>query len=304
VQALKQILDYLAHPIASAKLADVYAVWMRDYRADPDVDAGVESTIKTLKAIRKVEDYIAPYAVDWLENNLQDDEQTELRDHLAEFRDVVGQWTRAADLPIDQLILTISGDIFTDVGDIATAYMVASMLRRESDIYPDMRLLEFIEILQEIYAGKRKFSGIGDDDRGFNPDAHKGKVTVTTMHKAKGLEWDRVYLMSVNNYDFPSIDPHDTYIGESWYTRDGLNLSEECLAQLRVLQTGDTYKEGDATSAARVEYVSERLRLLYVGITRARKDLVISWNTGRRQENTEATPLIALRTFWERERNK
>jgi len=30
---------------------------------------------------------------------------------------------------------------------------------------------------------------------------------------------DRVYLMAVSNYGFPSALPYDTYIGEKWYTR-------------------------------------------------------------------------------------
>ncbi|MEO0561812.1 MAG: hypothetical protein AAF125_06850, partial [Chloroflexota bacterium] len=54
-----------------------------------------------------------------------------------------------------------------------------------------------------------------------------------------------------------------------------------------------------ATHEARVEYASERLRLLYVGITRARRELVMTWNTGRRGESREAAPMIALRTWWE-----
>ena len=52
------------------------------------------------------------------------------------------------------------------------------------------------------------------------------------MHKAKGLEWDRVYLMSVNNYDFPSGQADDSYIAEKWFVRDQLNLEAEALAQL------------------------------------------------------------------------
>ena len=52
------------------------------------------------------------------------------------------------------------------------------------------------------------------------------------MHKAKGLEWDRVYLLSVNNYDFPSAQPVDRFVSEKWFLRDALNLEAEALAQL------------------------------------------------------------------------
>ena len=303
VGSLTRILNYLADPKDASRLAGVYQVWMRDYRDDPEASAGIASVMKELKKIRNVEDYVAPRLSDWLEDNAPTEDNSVLHQQLLDFREVVGQWTRAAELPIDQLILTIAGDIFTDAGDIATAYMVALLLQREGDVHPDMRLPEFADVLREIATNKRKFSGLTDDDSRFDPDAHKGKVTVTTMHKAKGLEWDRVYLISINNYDFPSADPNDSFIGERWFIRDNLNLAEECLSQLDALQSGEDYNEGSASLSSRIEYAAERLRLLYVGITRARKELIISWNTGR-GEATEATPVVALRTFWEKELKK
>ena len=72
---------------------------------------------------------------------------------------------------------------------------------------------------------------------------------------------------------------------------------------MAALDDGSAYREGFASLDARIDYAAERLRLLYVGITRARKALTITWNTGRGTA-TEATPLIALRTFWEGEREK
>lgn len=303
VGSLTRILNYLADPKDAGKLAGVYQVWMRDYRDDPEASAGIESVMKELKKIRHVEDYVVPRLSDWLDDNVSSEDNTALHNQLVEFRNIIGQWLRAAELPIDQLILTVAGDIFIDAGDIATAYMVALLMQRDSQTHPDMRLPEFADELKNIAMNKRKFSGLGDDESRFDPDAHKGKVTVTTMHKAKGLEWDRVYLLSMNNYDFPSGDPHDSYIGEKWFIRDNLNLAEECLAQLNLLRNHETYNEGDATLSSRIEYAAERLRLLYVGITRARKELIITWNTGR-GEATEATPLVALRTFWEKERKK
>jgi DNA helicase-2/ATP-dependent DNA helicase PcrA len=141
------------------------------------------------------------------------------------------------------------------------------------------------------------------------------------MHKAKGLEWDRVYLMSVNNYDFPSNMPNDRFISERWFVRNGLNLEAEALAQLSVI-TGsryggtitaysttsptrpandeyDWYEEGAATLRSRLDYVKERLRLFYVAITRAKKDLIVTWNTGRQGDATPSLPLSELMGWWE-----
>jgi DNA helicase-2/ATP-dependent DNA helicase PcrA len=60
-------------------------------------------------------------------------------------------------------------------------------------------------------------------------------------------------------------------------------------------------REGQATRQARLDYVAERLRLLYVGITRAQSDLVITWNTGRRpsEKLQPSAPLVALHGYLE-----
>ena len=122
------------------------------------------------------------------------------------------------------------------------------------------------------------------------------------MHKAKGLEWDRVYMMSVNNYDFPSNMPNDRFISEKWFVRSGLNLEAEALAQLTALESMgeyDGYEEGAATMQSRLGYVKERLRLLYVGITRAKKDLIVTWNSGRQGDATPSLALSELTGWWE-----
>ncbi|MCY3917342.1 MAG: ATP-dependent helicase [Chloroflexi bacterium] len=303
VGALSRVLGYLADPKSAGKLAEVYRVWRRDERDEPLAVAEIKAVADTLRRIGKVEDLVAPRLDDWLEDMLAEEDDAQQYGDLRDFRQRVGAWLRAAEMPIDQLILTIAGDIFRDVGEIATAHMVALYLARLAQTHPLMRPPEFAAELFDIAGNRRRFTGLGDDEGQFDPDAHKGKVTVTTLHKAKGLEWDRVYLTSVNNYDFPSAEANDSFIGEKWFIRDDLNLSAEALAQLAALQTGSAYQEGAASLHARIDYAAERLRLLYVGITRARKALTITWNTGRGAA-TEATPLIALRAFWENEREK
>ncbi|MFN2155418.1 MAG: 3'-5' exonuclease, partial [Anaerolineae bacterium] len=220
------------------------------------------------------------------------------REVIEAFRVLVRRWHEATVLPIDQLILTIAQDLFLESGDLALSHKLAVMLRSQSDRNPGWRLPELTAELAVIARNERRFLGFSEEEDA--PIAEPGKVTVSTLHKAKGLEWDRVYLMSVNNYSFPSGEPYDQYIAEKWFIRDQLNLEAEALAQLRALVEDVLYEEGAATEGARLDYVAERLRLLYVGITRARKELVLTWNTGRSKEPKQmAVPFIALHAWWQ-----
>ncbi len=100
--------------------------------------------------------------------------------------------------------------------------------------------------------------------RGFDPKNYKGKVVLATMHKAKGLEWDKVYLTSVNNFDFPSGAAGDDFMGESRYLKGKLNLVAECLAELDYLLNPEKISfpiPGEATLADRKKLIQERLRL-------------------------------------------
>jgi DNA helicase II / ATP-dependent DNA helicase PcrA len=199
-------------------------------------------------------------------------------------------------------VLTIAQDLFDEPADLAIAHKLALVLRQAADAHPEWRLPDLTGELAVIAKNERKFLGFADADTGLDPEQYRGKIVVTTMHKAKGLEWDKVYLMSVNDYDFPSAQPQDRFMSEAWYIRDRLNLEAETLAQLKALVETPhlfDYDEGTATVEARREYAAERLRLFYVGITRARKALSVTWNTGRRGDAQPSVPLIALQTWWE-----
>jgi len=89
--------------------------------------------------------------------------------------------------------------------------------------------------------------------------------------------------------------------------RNSLNLEAEALAQLSAaISTSeyDYYEEGSATRRARLDYVRERVRLLYVGITRARKELIVTWNTGRKGDATPSLPFAAQMGWWESEEKR
>jgi len=299
--ALGNIVNYLADPSSPVKLATVYSVWRRQDREDVDAKARLESIVKALRKCRQVEDFLWPRVErDWLAGLDVAAEASDIREELVGFRALVRRWQEATLLPIDQLILTLAQDLFHEPTDLAVAHKLAVVLRRASESHPEWQLPELTQELAVVARNERRFLGLSGDDIGFDPERYKGRVVVATVHKAKGLEWDRVYLMSVNNYNFPSALPHDSFISERWFVRDGLNLEAEALAQVKALRAEDArYEEGEATQEARLDYAAERLRLLYVGITRARQELIITWNTGKRGDQQPAVPLIALQTFWE-----
>jgi DNA helicase-2/ATP-dependent DNA helicase PcrA len=306
---LGNVLNYLSDPSSAGKLAKAYQVWRRDWREEEGQKVLYSQVAEILRKVGKVEQYLFPLTPgpsptgrgEGVRGELGagsgSDTPEEVLDELEAFREVVRRWQGTTLLPIDQMILTLAQELFTEPADLALAHKLALVLRQAADDHADWRLPELTGELGVIARNERRFIGFSSDDTGFDPEQHRGKVVVTTMHKAKGLEWDRVYMLSVNNYDFPSLQPNDRYISEKWFIRDSLNLEAEALAQLEAaLASGeyDWYAEGAATQTARLDYVKERLRLLYVGITRAKKELIITWNTGRQGDATPALGFVAL----------
>ena len=351
--SMNYLLSFLADPQSASKLARAYQVWRRDIfgsnkvvgtglapvqgedGADDDRQARledmrpfIEQIPALLRKLTDVENFVAPLTpsrlprgeglevrADWLAA-ITESAPEQVIQELSAFRVNVQRWLNAVTLPIDQLVLTLAQDVFTEASDLALSHKLALVLRQVADDHPDWRLPELTAELAVIAKNERRFIGFSSDDSGFDPERHRGRVVVTTMHKAKGLEWDRVYLMSVNNYDFPSNMPNDRFISERWYIRSGLNLEAEALAQLTALGSryvsptnGDTtrppndeydwYEEGAATLRSRLDYVKERLRLFYVGITRAKRDLIVTWNSGRQGDATPSLPLSELTGWWE-----
>ncbi|MCI0611023.1 MAG: ATP-dependent helicase [Anaerolineae bacterium] len=330
--ALNYLLSYLADPQSSTKLSRAYQVFRRDIfgtnrKGDPSGSNGDSDEIRAgrpyaerastlLRKMIDVENFIAPRSLnpypsptrrgagvteDWLAA-ISEEEPEQVIQELSEFRVNVRRWLEAVTLPIDQLVLTLAQDVFTQPADLALSLKLALVLRQVADDHAEWRLPELAAELAVIAKNERRFIGFSTDDSGFDPNQHRGKVVVTTVHKAKGLEWDRVYLMSVNNYDFPSGEMYDRYISEKWFLRGGLNLEAEALAQLKALESTneyDWYEEGNATMQSRLDYVKERLRLLYVGITRAKSDLIITWNSGRTGDAQPSLAMSELMGWWE-----
>jgi DNA helicase II / ATP-dependent DNA helicase PcrA len=297
--AMANILHYLSDPQSSRKLSAAYQVWRRAEREDEENWKFYRGVSKLIQNCPKLEDYLWPAAGEaWLVQISEEYPNPTIQDELIEFRKVVQHWQGAVFLPIDQLLLTIAQDLFLDPIELALAHKLSTLLRQFSDAHPDWRLPEFTDELANIARNQRKYLGFSQEDEAFDPDRYPGKVVVATMHKAKGLEWDCVFLTSLNNYNFPSGAEYDQYQPEKWFVKDHLNLEAETINQLTSLienDPNDWYQPGRPSLEARQEFIRERLRLLFVGVTRARCWLTATWNTGRTsQKNAPALAFLAL----------
>ena len=296
--ALANILKYLCDPRSTKLLERAYRVWRRPRDEEDQEKVVFEQTAKLIHQCEHIEDYLWPIATEtWLVQFQDSDQDPAIVEELIAFREVVRRWQSAVHIPIDQLILSIAQDLFLNPVELALAHKLSSLLRQLNNAHPDWRLPEFTEELANIAQNERRYLGFSEEDEAFEPDRYPGKVVVTTMHKAKGLEWDCVFLTSLNNYNFPSGESYDQFQSEKWYLRDNLNLEAETIAQLKTLierHPFDWYQPGIASEQARQEFIRERLRLLFVGITRARRWLTCTWNIGRSFSNKNMPALAFL----------
>ncbi|MGZ8512219.1 MAG: ATP-dependent helicase, partial [Candidatus Limnocylindria bacterium] len=119
------------------------------------------------------------------------------------------------------------------------------IVRRQGSLLRDDRLPFLVTQLDTLME-------TGDDPSTADAGPDEGEaVHVLTYHKAKGLEFDVVHMVGLVADRFPGRDRRDTF---------------EPPAEL----LSDTTTSGD-------QHVAEERRLFYVGMTRAREELVLSW---------------------------
>jgi DNA helicase-2/ATP-dependent DNA helicase PcrA len=117
------------------------------------------------------------------------------------------------------------------------------IVRAQSDLLSDDRVVFVAPHLQTLIDA-------GDDPATAEVDPDADAVAVLTVHKAKGLEFPVVFMTGLVDGRFPART-----------RRDPLALPEELVHE--------TLPEGDA-------HVQEERRLFYVGMTRARDELILS----------------------------
>ena len=307
--ALSLVLRHLAHPDAQKTLTSVYKVWYHRVLKETETEEGqerLETHMIELGRYKRSEEFLWPLpGANGLDLGTGVGGLLESTSgYFERFREQLRRWHSVVMLPIGELLTAIAQDLFEEPEKLAMTQLFGEILHDRSQYHlgAERRLATLDELVTELIViarDQRRLRSIEADCTGFDPEAHKGEVVVATMHGAKGLEWDRVYLLSVNDYDFPAGRPTDNFRAERWFVRDHLSLEAETLAQLDAVIDCVPYSEGTATQEARFDYARERLRLLYVGITRARRELMVTGNVGPRGKNEPAAPFTALHSYLE-----
>jgi len=199
-------------------------------------------------------------------------------------------------LPHYRLISYLGSQLNYQASELATADKLADRIALQT--YGCSSIYSAIEVLQEIVTTEG-FENIDDGSESRYTAA--GQVTIITMHKAKGLDWDYVFIPFLS----------DRIPGKLWTPQGAkflgnFTLAEVARAKIRAhLHHQSIPTPNDAWELADYLKQGEDLRLLYVAITRAKKLLWLAaekeapfrwnrfnWQQGDRLQSSKPSPLF------------
>lgn len=176
-------------------------------------------------------------------------------------------------IKVDELILIIGENIEISDEEKAMVEYIAFYVRYLILDNPNTSLYDISKILLD--DRNRVFNYISEiiyEINGYEPKP--GGITVCTYHKSKGMEWDVVFLLDLTEFKFPA-DIKQKFQGELWYLKDKYkNPVAIAKSEVESIVTGDAPK--DFMYKHKIDIINEKIRLLYVGITRAKEMLMLS----------------------------
>jgi DNA helicase II / ATP-dependent DNA helicase PcrA len=308
VRTLGKIIDFIALPEDGEKLAEMVDSCLLLEKYDEASKEEEFEGDRTSGQRRMLSDFLKKYPTEKLSysagneidlSSIPDELlKTKIWSDFTEKLDLIRSFLEFPSTAVEKLILFISEKMNFEREERAIAQKVASDVRYLMSQNPRWRLSDLAVELLNPRNMFNFFAGIVWDLKGYEPKP--GVVTVSTYHKSKGLEWDVVFLTALTNEDFP-FDLNDKFKGEFWFLKQQYR-NPQAIAKADMQKVMGIKAEIDNALEAKIETISERARLLYVGITRAKKYLYLSGynsNMGKKNDTKASKYLLQLKKYIE-----
>ena len=174
---------------------------------------------------------------------------------------------------IDKLILFIGDNISIEAQERAIVDYLGFYVKYLVCENNNINLQQIYNLLSD--RKNRVFSYIIEvvsEINGYEP--YPGSITVCNYHKSKGLEWDCVFLLGMTEFNFPD-NIYQKFQCDKWYLKEKYKNPEA-----NIKGEIDLMLQGEVTTnyprEIKENLIKEKIRLLYVGITRAKEMLILS----------------------------
>lgn len=185
---------------------------------------------------------------------------------------IINELLKHNEMSMERLVLYAANQLNLNINDKAMVEAVASYVQYEQKYKADLTLEEISQRLLNIKNSVfRQIADVIYEIQGYEPTPER--VTVSTCHKSKGLEWDCVFLLSLTDYNFPS-SLSGKFRSDHYYFKEEFK-NPVALGKAEIQKIMGQSMCNNPFVQARADVVNEKIRLLYVSITRAKEFLVL-----------------------------
>lgn len=172
-------------------------------------------------------------------------------------------------IPLDEAVVRIGMRYFSTQNEKSNIYLISTIVKRLLMTYSSSEtvLEKLIQISQKPLGSSYKF---------FDEEQSECAVKLMTMHKSKGDEFDMVFIpeLSEENYSL---------------SLEKIKIKSSFVEEIKKLRNGYKIRTNEEIKKM---YAEETLRLLYVGITRAKKELYLSCSKNNKYNKKQIPSVI------------